>query len=68
MHQKNGLKIAKKLNKIWVSASVFEKHKLQHLLFPEGFTYDKQKKRVLTFRTNAFFHLTYSLSKFLAKK
>ena len=64
---KNGLQIAKNLSKIWGSANMFDKHKLQHILFPDGFTYDKQKGRVLTFRTNVFFHLTHSLSKVLSE-
>lgn len=59
---KNGLKIAKKLSKIWDSGDLFDKHKLQHLLFPDGFAYDKQNKRVLTFRTNIFFELIHSIS------
>ena len=64
---KNGLQIAKNLSKIWGSANMFDKHKLQHILFPDGFTYDKQKGRVLTFRTNVFFRLTHSLSKVLSE-
>ncbi|MEY5133122.1 MAG: hypothetical protein RLZZ198_1126 [Bacteroidota bacterium] len=64
---KNGLQIAKNLSKIWGSANMFDKQKLQHILFPDGFTYDKQKGRVLTFRTNVFFHLTHSLSKVLSE-
>ncbi len=63
---KNGLKTALKLRKIWNSGNLFEKHKLQHLLFPEGFTYDKQNKRVLTFRTNILFEITRSISSVLS--
>ena len=59
---KNGLKIAGKLSKIWDAGDLFDKHKLQHLLFPDGFAYDKQNKRVLTFRTNVFFELIHSIS------
>ncbi len=59
---KHGIKIAQKLSKIWVSGDLFDKHKLQHLLFPDGFAYDKQNKRVLTFRTNVFFELIRSIS------
>ncbi len=33
--------------------------------FPDGFTYDKQNKRVLTFRTNISFELTRSISNIL---
>lgn len=64
---KNGLKIAKKLSKIWDSGNLFDKHKLQHLLFPDGFAYDKQNKRVLTFRTNIFFELIHSISTVLVE-
>lgn len=64
---KSGLKIARKLSKIWVSWDLFNKHKLQHLLFPDGFAYDKQNKRVLTFRTNVFFELIRSISTVLSE-
>ena len=64
---KNGVKIARKLSKIWTSGDLFDKHKLQHLLFPEGFAYDKQNKRVLTFRTNVIFELIRSISTALAE-
>jgi len=64
---KNGVKIAKNISKIWISGDLFEKHKLQHLLFPEGFTYDKQNKRVLTFRTNILFEVTRSISSVLSE-
>ncbi len=64
---KNGVKIAQHLSKIWVSGDLFDKHKLQHLLFPDGFAYDKQNKRVLTFRTNVFFELIRSFSTVLSE-
>ena len=64
---KNGLKIAGKLSKIWDSGDLFDKHKLQHLLFPDGFAYDKQNKRVLTFRTNISFELIHSISTVLGE-
>lgn len=64
---KHGIKIAQKLSKIWVSGDLFDKHKLQHLLFPDGFAYDKQNKRVLTFRTNVFFELIRSISTALSE-
>jgi hypothetical protein len=37
----------------------------QHILFPNGFTYDKQNGRVLTFRTNILFELTRCFSEIL---
>ncbi len=64
---KNGVKIAQKLSKIWALGDLFDKHKLQHLLFPDGFAYDKQNKRVLTFRTNVFFELIRSISTILSE-
>lgn len=64
---KQGIKIAQKLSKIWTFGDLFDKHKLQHLLFPEGFAYDKQNNRVLTFRTNVFFELMNSISTVLSK-
>ena len=63
----NGIKIAQKLSKIWVFGNIFDKHKLQHLLFPNGFAYDKQNERVQTFRTNVFFELTHSISNVLSE-
>ncbi len=41
---KNGVKIARKLSKIWTCGDLFDKHKLHHLLFPNRFAYDKQNK------------------------
>ena len=64
---KTGLKFSNKLNKIWASGDLFSKHKLQHLLFPDGFAYDKQNKRVLTFRTNVIFELIRSISTVLSE-
>ena len=64
---KYGIKIAQKLSKIWVSGDLFDKHKLQHLMFPDGIAYDKQNKRVLTFRTNVFFELIRSISTVLSE-
>jgi len=61
------VKIAQKLSKIWALGDLFDKHKLQHLLFPDGFAYDKQNKRVLTFRTNVFFELIRSISTILSQ-
>ncbi|MFM7986334.1 MAG: hypothetical protein ACKPKO_44180, partial [Candidatus Fonsibacter sp.] len=43
---KTGMKISQKLSKIWASADLFNKHKLQHLLFPDGFAYDKENIRL----------------------
>jgi DNA invertase Pin-like site-specific DNA recombinase len=64
---KNGFKLSKNLSKIWESGSLFDKHKLQLLLFPDGFAYDKQKGRVQTFRTNVFFDLMRSISTTLSE-
>ena len=65
--QKNGFKLSKNLSKIWESGSLFYKHKLQLLLFPDGFAYDKQKSRFQTFRTNVFFDLIPSTSTTLSE-
>lgn len=64
---KNGFKLSKNLSKILESGSLFDRHKLQLLLFPDGFAYDKQKGRVQTFRTNVFFDLMHSISTTLSK-
>jgi hypothetical protein len=61
------IKDKKKLSEIWASGNLFDKHKLQHLLFPNGFAYDKQNGQVLTFRTNVFFDLTRSISTVLSE-
>ncbi len=62
-----GFKISKNLSKIWESGDLFDKHKLQHLLFPDGFAYDKQNGQVQTFRTNTFFDLIHSISNVLSE-
>ena len=49
------LKIAEKLSSAWVSASFDQKVKIQHLLFPEGIVYDKEKDAVRTLKTNNLF-------------
>jgi len=64
---KNGFDLSKNLSKIWTSGDLFDKHKLQHFLFPNGFAYDKQNGRVQTFRTNVFFDLIRSISTALSK-
>ncbi len=64
---KNGFDLSKNLSKIWTSGDLFDKHKLQHFLFPNGFAYDKQNGRVQTFRTNVFFELIRSISTALSK-
>ncbi len=56
-----------KLSKIWTSRDFFDKNKLQHFLFPNGFAYDKQNGRVQTFRTNVFFELIRSISEALSE-
>ena len=64
---KNGFDLSKNLSKIWTSGDLFDKHKLQHFLFPNGFAYDKQNGRVQTFRTNVFFELIRSISMALSE-
>jgi site-specific DNA recombinase len=64
---KNGIELAQKLSKIWAFGDLFDKHKLQHLLFPDGITFDKENMLVQTFRTNIFFELTNSLSTALSQ-
>jgi site-specific DNA recombinase len=59
---KNGFRLSKNISKIWEFGSLFDKHKLQLFLFPNGFAYDKQKGEVQTFRTNVFFDLIHSIS------
>lgn len=56
------IQLSKNINKIWASGDVFEKHKLQKLIFPDGIGYDKQMDQVLTSRVNSIFTLTNSIS------
>ncbi|RTL53186.1 MAG: hypothetical protein EKK39_04975 [Sphingobacteriales bacterium] len=37
-----GLKIAKNINQMWITAKYLEKKKLQYLIFPDGMVYDKK--------------------------
>jgi site-specific DNA recombinase len=60
-----GLKLAQNLSKTWAFSDLFEKHKLQHILFPKGFAFDKQNGKVLTFQTNLLFELIHSISNVL---
>lgn len=62
---KNGLEIVRKLSVLCGSLHVFGKHKLKHTLFPNGFSYDKQNGRALTFRSNILFELTRCFSEIL---
>ena len=38
----NNCRFKCKISKIWASGDLFDKHKLQHLLIPDGFAYDNQ--------------------------
>ncbi len=66
MLEKQAFNFRKTKEKFGLGA-LFNKYKLQHLLFPDGFAYDKQNKRVLTFRTNVFFELIRSISTVLSE-
>ncbi len=49
------LNIAENISSAWVLASFDQKIKLQHLLFPQGIVYDKEKVVVRTLKTNSVF-------------
>ena len=59
---KKAITYSSNLSKIWVSGSLNQKVKLQNLVFPSGFGYDKQNNKVQTFQTNSIFVLNHSLS------
>ncbi len=61
----NAVKLASKLNELWDSLDLFNKHKFQYLLFPDGFTFDKKNNTVQTKRANVFFELIHSISNVL---
>ena len=50
------LEIAENLSQLWVSASFEDKQLLQHLIFPDGAVYSKQKHEVRTERVNTIFN------------
>ncbi|MBY0346890.1 MAG: hypothetical protein GTN67_00095 [Hydrotalea flava] len=41
-----GLKIAKNISQMWITAKYLEKKKLQYLIFPDGMVYDKKNNTV----------------------
>jgi hypothetical protein len=50
----NAIKLASKLNELWDSLDLFNKHKFQYLMFQDGFTFDKKNKTVQTKRATIF--------------
>jgi len=59
---KKAIVYSSKLSILWGSGSLNQKVKLQNLVFPSGFGYDKQNNKVQTFFTNSIFVLNRSLS------
>ena len=56
------------LSKIWETGDLEQKQDIQKLVFPSGIGYDKQKDKVLTFRTNTLFASIPLLNRDLEKE
>ena len=52
---KKSLSISENFCQLWVSSAYHEIQKLQYLVFPEGMSYDKENKVVLTNKINSIF-------------
>lgn len=53
----NAVNISMKLPVVWSSASPVNKEKIQNMIFPKGFTYNKENGAVLTSEVNLVFKL-----------
>ena len=56
------------LSEIWETGDLEQKQDIQKLVFPSGIGYDKQKDKVLTFRTNSIFASIPLLTRVLGKQ
>ena len=56
-HLETAVHFSAKLPVVWSSAGPVEKEKIQKLVFPAGFVYDKEKRAVLTTEVNSVFAL-----------
>lgn len=63
-----GLDLAENISQFWISADVYQKQKLQYLIFPKGMMYDKQNQRVLTFKVNSIFSEIAATARVLDEK
>ena len=61
------LKIASKLNKLWVSGNYQMKQKLQYLMFPDGISFNKKEDIYRTDKINAVFSCMSSLVRVVEK-
>jgi site-specific DNA recombinase len=51
----NGFDIARNARQLWLSSDYDDKQRLQHIIYPEGILYNKQKDLVRTPRVNSLF-------------
>jgi len=62
------LNMSTNLSEIWETGDLEQKQDIQKLVFPSGIGYDKQKDKVLTFRTNSIFASIPLLTRVLGKQ
>ena len=44
-----------KLSSLWINGNLYEKRKVQKMIFPEGIEYDRKTDQYRTLRANSFF-------------
>ena len=64
---KTALKLCQNLSKTWEMSNLFEKQKLNNLIFPGGIVYDKKNDSVQTNEVNSIFSLIPYISTDLNK-
>ena len=64
----NVIDFAKNIRKNWENSDMFNKQKIQHLVFPKGIRYNKENDTVLTTKMNTVFSLISSISGVLSSK
>lgn len=64
----NVINLAKNNRKQWENSDLFNKQKIQNLVFPDGIRYNKENDTVLTTKMNADFKLIISISRVLPSK
>jgi site-specific DNA recombinase len=62
------LKMATKIHILWSQSMIYEKRRLQHLVFPEGLSYSKANDQYLTPRINSLFVMISALNASKRKK
>lgn len=59
----NGIKLSRNLSKIYASGDVFEKHKLQQIVFPGKISFNKSKNSIEILRMNSVLELILIINK-----